>query len=90
MPQFMGVRWSSGVPGLPIFEFDRIPLQPYSQPSGPHTRPFATLCTAFKSNPSSSTCAGPSGTSSPLASGMNSSLGMAVTKMPPNPYSTEL
>ena len=64
-----------------------MPLQPYSQPSGPHVSALNTLCLALRSQPSSNTTGGPSGLSLRSLSGMNKKFGVAQSQTPPKPYS---
>src|SRR5579885_1400283 len=87
-PQSNGTRSLSGVPGLPTRERDWMPLHPYSQPSGPHESELKTLClVSFRFQPSSSTCGGPAGLSSPGLTGMKMKFGSEQSHTPPKPSS---
>src|SRR5262249_19197818 len=69
------------------FDVSVMPLQPYSQPSGPQVRQLKTLCFAFRLQPSSTTSGGPSGLSSPSRSGMKIRFGDEQSQTPPKPSS---
>ena len=62
-----------------------MPLQPYSQPSGPQTSWLKTLCLALRSQPSSTTCGGPAGSSPFGLSGTKSRFGVEQSQTPPKP-----
>ena len=65
------------------FEECRVVL--YNQPSGPQASPFTMLWLAFVLNPSSKTTSGPSGESSPFASGIKMIRGGEHSHTPPKP-----
>src|SRR6476646_6278585 len=76
------------VPGLPTYDVDVMPLQPYSQPSGPHVRQLKTLCLESRLQPSRSTFGSPDGLSSFI--GRNVTFGTPHSHTPPKPTAMPL